>query len=528
MAITRIQSATNNGNSGVASVSFASPTGAHRCVVVGVAGRGTGGVGAAQPNGFRRLTKMTTSDGFLEFWYHNDFGVADYVAFSLALSVKWGIVAFEFDGAMIQEEDYQDIEDGSTTASGSGTTAGASSSGTSTDAGDVFVTFHMTEGSVSFGAAPTNSFTYDSETDFGGGGSAATKGTVAGYYRIPGTTATYYTRDSISTSRSWVSIHGTLKPGTALGTTKNVKYFAYEGDGNNNDEFSGLGFRPDVIFMHTERGLEENGWFTNARMQESGVRSGCGFTNVGINLGKILADGFSLYFANLNAAGYKTHGMALTRDGTTFEYGYYVGDGTDDRNITCGFAPDLVMVTSYTAFTPTAWRCSAQTGDNSWPSMEVGTDTADYIQALGATTFQVGTQLNANAKGYYWLAFKEVTGGGEGGLQVGSYSGDGSDDRNITIETGFAPQFTQAGRASGGIATHWRQETMEDDRYGPYTISPPTSDGIQRTHADGFQVGTGDNTSSVTYYYACFGAAYVVLVDSTPPERGLAQMGAGL
>ena len=74
-----------------------------------------------------------------------------------------------------------------------------------------------------------------------------------------------------------------------------------------------------------------------------------------------------------------------------------------------------------------------------------GGDSTNYITALGADGFTVGTDTRVNRSGdlYHYLAWSETP----GKIGVGTYTGTGADNRNIA-GVGFQPDFVmvQTGR----------------------------------------------------------------------------------
>ena len=117
--------------------------------------------------------------------------------------------------------------------------------------------------------------------------------------------------------------------------------------------------------------------------------------------------------------------------------GTYTGNGVDDRWINDpGFEPDLVIIKADAA-NAAVWRTSDMgVGESFWFSVYGGAY-GNRIQDFGANGFQVGTNADVNANGvdYYWAAFRDT---GAADFAVGTYTGDGADDRNIT-GVGFQP-----------------------------------------------------------------------------------------
>jgi uncharacterized repeat protein (TIGR01451 family) len=124
--------------------------------------------------------------------------------------------------------------------------------------------------------------------------------------------------------------------------------------------------------------------------------------------------------------------------------GTYVGNGIAARAITgVGFQPDLLIIKSASASVG-VMRTRVMTGD---ASKELGAATAlvtGRISSLDFDGFTVGTNGSVNRSGttYYWTAMLEVP----GQLQVGTYTGNGSDNRSIT-GIGFTPTYGIVGSA---------------------------------------------------------------------------------
>jgi len=119
---------------------------------------------------------------------------------------------------------------------------------------------------------------------------------------------------------------------------------------------------------------------------------------------------------------------ALKGAGGDFAVGEYTGDGVSDNvNISVGFQPDFVFAVPRVGF-PRYWTVT-KGGDASASLGGVnGTFTANGIQGVDSDGFQVGTILYG-AQVHYWAAWKNTA----NTIQTGSYTGDGSTGRSITI-----------------------------------------------------------------------------------------------
>ena len=183
--------------------------------------------------------------------------------------------------------------------------------------------------------------------------------------------------------------------------------------------------------------------------------------------------------------------------------GTYTGNGSDPRSITgVGFQPKFLFIGATTgtgdpsggiwksADMPTgATGQSASFGDN-------GRDSVGTISSLDADGFTVRAQKNLNATTYYYVAL------GGTDIVTGTYTGNGSDNRNIT-GIGFLPKWVII---EGSTSHTVHKSTITGDstdntQYG--TVIADLSNAIQALNSDGFQVGTDGtvNTNTATYYY---------------------------
>jgi len=192
--------------------------------------------------------------------------------------------------------------------------------------------------------------------------------------------------------------------------------------------------------------------------------------------------------------------------GMRMAVGSYTGNGLDNRSIGgVGFQPDLVMLRWDTGGSATSvvWRSSAMVGDttctaNNTPAF------ANGIQALEADGFQIGSDNQVNQTGltYYWVAFKK---GNIGDFNVGTYTGNGVDSRNIT-GLGFQPDAVLIKGSSDNRFTMYHPSTLAGDNTFINQTGGIQANSIQSFLADGFQVGTHNdvNANGETYNWIAF------------------------
>jgi hypothetical protein len=210
---------------------------------------------------------------------------------------------------------------------------------------------------------------------------------------------------------------------------------SYVGDGSLGRPISGLGFRPDVVIIkgnNAARAVIRTSTMTGDATKE--------FFGNSLQPGRIQSldpNGFTLGMdPAVNSPGVSHFWIAFRAAAGELKVGSYSGNGTDNRNITgVGFQPDYVIVLPESA-AACFQRSSAMIGDTSY-NFELTNNVPDHIQALQADGFQVGASPDVNGGGttYHYAAWKAVA----GKMAVGSYTGDGVDNRNLGV--GFRPEY---------------------------------------------------------------------------------------
>ena len=126
------------------------------------------------------------------------------------------------------------------------------------------------------------------------------------------------------------------------------------------------------------------------------------------------------YIQAFNASGFQV-GTSYNADTIVFYYvaikgsaagvasGNFAGNTNDDRDITTGFQPEFVLVKQDSTTDGPSYRFASQTAGESHCLSEAAA--TNQIQAFGATTFQVGTDVCANSNGItmHWFALTDVT-----------------------------------------------------------------------------------------------------------------------
>jgi hypothetical protein len=186
--------------------------------------------------------------------------------------------------------------------------------------------------------------------------------------------------------------------------------------------------------------------------------------------------------------------------------GSYIGDGFDDRAIgNVGFEPEALFVASETADKRSAvMRTALMDGDVSCELKSRCRE--DRIQALLPDGFEVGSDQAVNRPGrtYHWVALRADDCVND--FRMGTYIGDGADDRSIT-GVGFQPTYILIKRFDSGTVAFQRFAAEVGDSSLPISgATREVANRIQAVLADGFEVGThaGVNASGSSYQWVAW------------------------
>ncbi len=274
---------------------------------------------------------------------------------------------------------------------------------------------------------------------------------------------------------------------------------SYTGNNTDNRAITGLGFSPDLVLIKGNNGSEaairadarsidfskdmKNGTLGNNRIQSLDLQ---GFT-IGTDV-------------RVNATGVTYYWTAWKTGVGQMVVSSYTGNGTVGRQITdLGFSPNVVWIAS-TAFDEPVYEISASTTAFTF----AGAASAGWITALGSDGFTVDANARVNAAGttYFFVAWDEIA----GKMDVGTYTGNGADNRNIT-GVGFQPEFvyTQSAAAIPPV-THTNAMGAGTDTSNYFDELANANNNIQALQADGFQVGSRANVngSGQVFVYAAW------------------------
>lgn len=300
----------------------------------------------------------------------------------------------------------------------------------------------------------------------------------------------------------------------------------YFGTGADDLAISGLGITPDLVIIKDDTSAGSDG--ANFKISTmSGETSSV--------LGDPDADDASNAIQSLDSGGFTVgtnndtnnqnfrytyiafDGSDCTSSGT-FCVGSYTGNGTSQSLTSVGFQPDLVVIKRSGA-TNAVFKTSSMGTDVTQffaATNEIASGTNTHIQTLDSTGFTVGSDaaVNTNSNTYWYFAFKEVS----GAMDVGTYTGDGSDNRSLT-GPGFLPDwvFTKNANATTPVSANYNVTESYGDYSSLFTDTINAVDLIQSLDTDGFTVGAsaGANENTKTFYYAAFGGAVDPVASGT-------------
>lgn len=177
--------------------------------------------------------------------------------------------------------------------------------------------------------------------------------------------------------------------------------------------------------------------------------------------------------------------------------GNYIGDGSSDRAIITGSQPEWLMIWNPEGF----FNCIKSTAHaGALSTYGNGTDVSNAIKSFDANGFTIGdhVSVNNNLKEYsYFYIIADAT----DNFAVGTYTGDGNDNRNISFSPAFTPDFVWVINAAT-LNTSFRFTPMTGDQ-SKYEDSGLRTNGIQSVGSGTFQVGTDTsvNNNATKYYY---------------------------
>ncbi len=308
-----------------------------------------------------------------------------------------------------------------------------------------------------------------------------------------------------------------------------VKTGKYAGNGSAGNAVF-VGFQPDAVIVK-RAGVDPQVYAvmrtsTMAGDNTKSLQDG-GPTALAPNLIQSLtATGFTVGTDNaVNMNGTEYHWIAFRAGAGGMVASTYTGNGGASQSITgLGFSPDYLIV-----LPPGA-------GTNGMPLNSTSTMPADTahdfdatirspnsIQGLDPDGFRVGTggagpNLNANLVVFHYVTWNAVP----GRVQVGTYQGDGVDNRNLDV-VGFFPEVVLVKQFPDVTSEPWTYKPASTGvgadfsfRFQDSSLAPPPlTNSIQQLRPLGFQLGSNDRVNAslatcggvtpCTYHWVAFG-----------------------
>lgn len=271
---------------------------------------------------------------------------------------------------------------------------------------------------------------------------------------------------------------------------------------------TGLGFSPDLVILKPDTTAGSGAIFKTKAMSILNVSYFIATAQTSTGAIQLEEDGFTATTSTSNNSNVTTSWIAFGGSDCSasgvFCVGHYTGNGAGTRAITTGFQPDAVWVKRSTAVAG-SWRTSAMGTNVSQYFAGTAQDaTGINFTTLDATGFTVGSTNNVSTGIYYYVAFKNVT----GALNVGSYTGNVTDNRNIT-GIGFQPDFVFLKNSATTASGIFNVNESYGDSSNLFTDTANLVNSIQALQSDGFQVGSdaSSNGSGNTIYWVAFGGA---------------------
>ncbi len=282
---------------------------------------------------------------------------------------------------------------------------------------------------------------------------------------------------------------------------------SYEGTGSPQC-ISDLGFDPVVVIIKGDSS-DSAVWRSISMEGDSTADFAIGIPNFEGAITSLDSDAFSLGKDPTTNAEGVTYQYVAFADSPEINASSYAGDTSDRRSIAdVGFQPALVFL-KWDGPRSAVWSSIAHPeGISSF--FDVNKSQAGYISAFEADGFRVSSDSWVNQIGgpdtpttYHYVAFREVP----GRLAMGSYVGDGTDNRDIS-GIGFQPDYIWIKRGDEGSKGVHRPSSLTGDSTLRFEGVPNGSGEIKALLPDGFQVGDsiGVNADGDTYNYVAWKA----------------------
>ncbi len=249
-----------------------------------------------------------------------------------------------------------------------------------------------------------------------------------------------------------------------------------------------MGFRAEVIIVMSGNGTI----IRTSTMAGDMSKIGGAYTAVVADaIQSFTSDGFTVgTHSNVNTNGVTYHWVAYGA-GDNLDVGQYTGNGTSQTINNVGFQAETAFVLGESG-SQLVYRTNQNS--NTFDLSNNGAY-ASSITSFGTDSFAVGSSVatNQNAINYHYFAFNDNA----NYFRTGTYTGNGSDNRNIT-GVGFESEFVIVKATSTNAFAIGKTESTG---YNVDANVAGSSNQIQALQSDGFQVGFDANVNQNTTSY---------------------------
>lgn len=325
---------------------------------------------------------------------------------------------------------------------------------------------------------------------------------------IPGVDSTSYFNtsiDSLTEDSSKIGING---PGTSYFTMQTGYYI---GNGTDSRAITTSGVsNPGLVMLWDNQaatGSYNTVFKTSSMTGEITSQLAAATSNLTSNyIQSLTASGFTVGTdGDVNTSGARYQWAAFGNSDCsstgTFCVGSYTGDAADLKSITVGFQPELVLIKGNTGQRGVSHTATMVDGEANYFYGAAKNSSSSFYDSSFETGFWVGPTANESGYTYYFVAFKQVP----DRLKIGTYSGNSSDNRDIT-GLGFNADLVWTKTESSANPPALNSTESNDNESTLFVNNDSQTNYIKGFVSDGFRLGThvSVNASSNTYHYVAF------------------------
>ena len=293
-----------------------------------------------------------------------------------------------------------------------------------------------------------------------------------------------------------------------------VKLGSYTGNGSSQSVNTGSDLTVGNVCLFVKGGSQIM-QVTTAEMGTDKTQNVTGETPASGRITALSATGFSVGSnAKVNSNGVTYHYLALSDStGSDMNTFTYAGNATGPRDLTTpGWQPTLGMW--WDDLGDTGGFRTGEMATDSWTDFNGVGVLTDRVLAIISTGFTVSfrNEVNGTGRNYYCVALKDTA----SLFDTFTYTGNGSDDRNLSSLVSFTPEWALTKGGTNIAAVRFKNESGDNSFLVDATGE--AANRIQSFISGGMQVGTAANvnTNTTTYYGLAFKESGAAPVTSTP------------